>query len=120
MHVWGLCLLAGDWSRATVLLRWAALWWETSNAKDAEVSTAVWKVDIPLPHPFLISLIPNPSYPLGNFDIFREVLADESLLNLPEKVDWKDCKVSNMEEIEMAQNFKEKFKKFDFTQTDDD
>ena len=48
------------------------------------------------------------------------MLADESLLNLPEKVDWKDCKVSNMEEIEMAQNFKEKFKKFDFTQTDDD
>lgn len=44
----------------------------------------------------------------------REVVASPSLLNLPDRVNWKDCKVSEDEEKEMAAAFRKKFQPYDF------
>ena len=41
-------------------------------------------------------------------------MADQTLLNMPEKVDWRNCKSSKPEETEMANNFRKMFEKFDF------
>ena len=45
---------------------------------------------------------------------FREVLACSSLLNMPDRVDWKACKVSMEEEATMATAFRKKFQPYDF------
>jgi len=42
-------------------------------------------------------------------------MADASLLNMPDRVDWKLCKSSRSEEMEQAASFRQKFKQFDFT-----
>eukprot|EP00794_Sanderia_malayensis_P016735 gene16735-18431_t len=44
----------------------------------------------------------------------REVLASPELLNMPERVDWKACKVSKDEETSMTVNFRKKFSPYDF------
>jgi len=44
----------------------------------------------------------------------REVVASPSLLNLPDRVNWKDCKVSEDEEKKMAATFRKKFQPYDF------
>ena len=49
------------------------------------------------------------------FLLCREVLAAEELLNMPERVDWKACKVSKETEIKMAVDFRNRFSPFDFT-----
>jgi len=41
----------------------------------------------------------------------REVLACEDLLNMPERVDWKSCKVSKDEETKMAKSFRSRLPK---------
>ena len=46
----------------------------------------------------------------------REVLASPPLLNLPEKIDWRDCPLSREEEIHLANEFRKVFLPFDFTQ----
>ncbi|PIK44287.1 putative serine-protein kinase ATM [Apostichopus japonicus] len=43
----------------------------------------------------------------------REVLAGRALLNMPDRVDWKNCKSSKEEEKNMADEFRSRFKKFD-------
>ncbi|KAL1422911.1 hypothetical protein MTO96_021632 [Rhipicephalus appendiculatus] len=45
----------------------------------------------------------------------REVLACEEVLNLPDKADWKDCKMSRDEEVSMVAEFRKQFEPFDFT-----
>ncbi|XP_023209442.1 CWF19-like protein 1 isoform X1 [Centruroides sculpturatus] len=45
----------------------------------------------------------------------REVLASEEILNIPHCADWKACKYTKAEEVEMASDFKTLFKTFDFT-----
>ncbi|XP_055836731.1 CWF19-like protein 1 homolog [Episyrphus balteatus] len=45
----------------------------------------------------------------------REVFCSENLLNCDEKTDWKDCSLTKDEEIELVKQFREKYKKFDFT-----
>ncbi|KAH7932374.1 hypothetical protein HPB51_029324 [Rhipicephalus microplus] len=45
----------------------------------------------------------------------REVLACEEVLNLPDKADWKDCKMSRDEEVAMVAEFRKQFEPFDFT-----
>ncbi|XP_073234867.1 CWF19-like protein 1 isoform X3 [Porites lutea] len=47
----------------------------------------------------------------------REVVASPSLLNMPDRVDWKACKVSLEEEKKMAAEFRKKFQPFDFNLT---
>jgi hypothetical protein len=44
-----------------------------------------------------------------------EALAQQLVLNMPDRVDWKFCQVSKAEEIEMAAKFRLVFKKYDFT-----
>lgn len=45
----------------------------------------------------------------------REVLACESLLNMPQRIEWKACSVSKEEETHMAAQFRKDFEEFDFT-----
>ncbi|CAB3387551.1 Hypothetical predicted protein [Cloeon dipterum] len=45
----------------------------------------------------------------------REAVVGPSLLDMPEKVDWKDCQVSKDEETANAVNFREEFQPYDFT-----
>lgn len=45
----------------------------------------------------------------------REVLASQNLLDMPERIDWKDCKISQDEEKELASKFREEFQPYDFT-----
>lgn len=43
----------------------------------------------------------------------REVLASDDILNLGDKIDWKDCQKSIDEEIEMAQDIRQQFKPYE-------
>merc|ERR1712189_147649 len=45
----------------------------------------------------------------------REVLADEKLLDMMERVDWKACSVSKEEEADMVKILRNKFSPYDFT-----
>lgn len=49
-----------------------------------------------------------------------QVLASGSLLNVPERVDWKDCSTDKDTETEMTAKFRELFKPCDFTLEDDE
>jgi hypothetical protein len=42
-------------------------------------------------------------------------VAEPPILNMPERVDWKNCKLTKEQETEHAQDFKEKFSAFDFS-----
>ena len=44
----------------------------------------------------------------------REVAASPALLNMPDRVHWKACKVSEDEETKMAGAFRKKFQPYDF------
>jgi Protein similar to CwfJ C-terminus 2 len=50
-----------------------------------------------------------------NILVFREAMVGPSLLDMPEKVDWKDCQVSKEVEKEYAVKFRDEFQPFDFT-----
>ncbi len=45
----------------------------------------------------------------------RELAASQPLLDLPDKIDWKQCKVSKEEETRYTQSMRNAFKPFDFT-----
>ena len=47
--------------------------------------------------------------------IGRQLLADDSLLNCPERVDWKKCTNSAEEAKNLTQQIRKEFKEFDFT-----
>ena len=47
-----------------------------------------------------------------------EVLASTLILNLPERVDWKNCSSTKEEETAAAQNMRTAFQPFDFTDED--
>ena len=49
----------------------------------------------------------------------REVLAGQSILNVPHRVDWKTCSLSFEEESKMAESFRQSFSTFDFTDDND-
>lgn len=49
----------------------------------------------------------------------RDVLAGEDLLNLPHRVNWRDCVASKEEETRLTKKFRDEFKEFDFTADDD-
>ena len=48
------------------------------------------------------------------------MLASPLILNVPKRVDWKSCAVSKEQESSSAEEFREKFKSFDFTLENDD
>jgi len=45
----------------------------------------------------------------------RELLASDPILNCPEKVDWKQCKMTKDEETKCTQSIRNTYKAFDFT-----
>ena len=49
----------------------------------------------------------------------REVLASSLILNVPHKVDWKNCSATRPEEEKMAKEMRKLFEPFDFTDDDD-
>ena len=49
---------------------------------------------------------------------FREVLASTLILNVPERVDWKNCVGSKEEETSTALSMRTEFQPFDFTDDD--
>ncbi|XP_022647085.1 CWF19-like protein 1 [Varroa destructor] len=49
----------------------------------------------------------------------REVVCCSDLLDLPERSDWKECALSEEQEIEMTVTFKKEFATFDWTHEDD-
>ena len=44
----------------------------------------------------------------------RDVLASPQILNMPDRVDWKVCKLSKDEEISNAKSFRTAFEPYDF------
>ncbi|KAG0721321.1 CWF19-like protein 1 [Chionoecetes opilio] len=50
----------------------------------------------------------------------REVLASPPILNVTERIDWRECKISVDEETELRNKIREDFRPYDFTLEDDD
>lgn len=50
----------------------------------------------------------------------REALACKALLDMEDRIDWRDCKVGKEEETKMTKDFRSAFQPFDFTLEDDD
>ncbi|GFU28835.1 CWF19-like protein 1 [Nephila pilipes] len=53
----------------------------------------------------------------GNFPLQfgRMMLASRDILNVPNRIDWKECEMSPDEELQVAESFRRHFKKYDFT-----
>lgn len=53
----------------------------------------------------------------GNFPLQfgRMMLASRDILNVPNRIDWKECEMSPDEEIKAAEIFRQHFNKYDFT-----
>lgn len=49
-----------------------------------------------------------------NLQFGREAVAEPALLNMPERVDWRACKLDKSEEVEVASAFRNDFRSFDF------
>ena len=47
-------------------------------------------------------------------------MAAPSILDLEDRIDWRDCKSSKEEESEWTKEFRKMFQPFDFTLEDDD
>ena len=47
------------------------------------------------------------------FQYFRDVIASELLLNMPERIDWRECVQPQDEEKQMSVDFRNSFKSFD-------
>lgn len=45
----------------------------------------------------------------------REVLASTEILNLPDRIDWRECQESKEKETEMTKEFRKLFEPYDFT-----
>lgn len=50
----------------------------------------------------------------------RDFVCAETLLNAEDRIDWRNCKIPKNYEIDIVNAFKEKYKPFDFTATEDD
>ena len=50
----------------------------------------------------------------------REALACKALLDMEDRIDWRDCKVGKEEETKMTKEFRSAFQPFDFTLEDDE
>ena len=49
-----------------------------------------------------------------DYYLYRDVLAGENLLDMPDRVDWKKCKIPKEEETIQAKKFRKRFHPFDF------
>jgi len=50
----------------------------------------------------------------------REILAAPTVLNIPQRINWRDCSSTIQQEIENTNKFREFFKDYDFTLSDDE
>lgn len=48
----------------------------------------------------------------------REVLASDRILDMNDRVDWKDCQIDFDEEVEVAKKVRQQFSKFDLDNDD--
>lgn len=77
--------------------------------------------ELPEKGPYFLAELPDESTLINkqmkNFPLHygRDVMCSENLLNCEDKVEWKECLLSREEEIEAVKNFRETYKKFDFT-----
>ena len=51
---------------------------------------------------------------------FREVLASPPILNVTERIDWRECKMSKEEETNLRDRIREEFQPYDFTLEEED
>lgn len=71
--------------------------------------------------PYFFVETPNKDKLFGRIDkgfplqFGRDVLCGDKLLDLPERVDWKSCKLDKDEETEQTKQFRKQFSQFDFT-----
>lgn len=84
-----------------------------TSAKDLPERGAYFTVEFP--NETLITRTMN-KFPI-NFG--RDFVCDSNLLNAPDRIDWRDCKITKGIEIDIVNAFKEKYKEFDFTGNDD-
>eukprot|EP00088_Acartia_fossae_P069650 TRINITY_DN9155_c0_g1_i3.p1 TRINITY_DN9155_c0_g1~~TRINITY_DN9155_c0_g1_i3.p1 ORF type:complete len:523 (+),score=146.82 TRINITY_DN9155_c0_g1_i3:40-1608(+) len=54
----------------------------------------------------------NPGFPI---QFGRDVLCGPDLLDMPDRVDWRNCQLSKEEETDQVKEFRKKFSPFDFT-----
>lgn len=54
----------------------------------------------------------NPGFPI---QFGRDVMCGPDLLDMPERVDWRNCKLEKEEETEQTKEFRKSFSAFDFT-----
>ncbi|XP_044736646.1 CWF19-like protein 1 [Chrysoperla carnea] len=45
----------------------------------------------------------------------REVLTSGPILDMPDRIEWQDCKLNETEEIALVQRFRKSFERYDFT-----
>lgn len=77
--------------------------------------------DLPDKSPYFVVELPNGTAMLTrqmkNFPIqlAREIMCAENVLDLENKIDWRECKLSREEEVETVKTLRAKYKPFDFT-----
>lgn len=50
----------------------------------------------------------------------RELLANPGILDLEDKIDWRECQASKEEEAKMTKDFRALFQPYDFTLEEDE
>lgn len=65
-------------------------------------------VEMPTGSYLVYGITPGDNFPL---QFGREVVAE--ILGLPERADWKACKLTKEEEVKLVEDFKQKFEEFD-------
>jgi hypothetical protein len=87
----------GDANRARELLR-----------SECDSKSSLFYVELPEGSVLLHLVDSNEKFPA---QFGREVLA--GLLSMADRADWRNCKVSKEEEIQMVDDFKQGFREFD-------
>ena len=75
----------------------------------------------------MVSTLTVHDHPYNHLPVFnvlwfffsREVLDSPLILNVPNKVNWKNCVLPKEQETEMTVKFRDNFQPFDFTLEDD-
>lgn len=62
---------------------------------------------------YFIGIKTNKGFPM---QFGRELLANEQVLNLASKVDWRNCELDKTESIKLVEKLRQEFKNYDFTQ----
>ncbi|KAM7533223.1 hypothetical protein Aperf_G00000126220 [Anoplocephala perfoliata] len=63
----------------------------------------------------LFSKVDKERVPTADINFGRAVLASDSILNCPDRVNWRDCTESEEDETKLAKEIRERFSSHDFT-----